>query len=160
MKLHVTLTSPYARLARIAIIEHGLDGRVDVIEARTRQTGSPYYATNPSGRVPYLELGNGCGFEESNLICAYFDHIGSGPPLVWAPEHADWEYGRLDALARSFVDGISVWSRELRRPETERSPAIIAHETARAERFVDVWSKEVRHPIMQGAPNLAQLTLL
>ena len=54
MKLYVTPTSVYARLARIMVIEKGLEDRVEVIPALTRQTDSPYYAISVSGRVPYL----------------------------------------------------------------------------------------------------------
>src|SRR4051794_29889364 len=54
MKLYVTYTSPYARLARILVLEKGLADRVEIIEAKTRTPGSPYYQINPSGRVPYL----------------------------------------------------------------------------------------------------------
>ena len=54
MKLYVTYGSPYARLARIIVIEKALEDRVEIIEAKTRTPGSPYYRINPSGRVPYL----------------------------------------------------------------------------------------------------------
>ena len=54
MKLYVTPMSPYARLARILVIEKGLGDRVEMVEAKTRTVGSPYYQINPSGRVPYL----------------------------------------------------------------------------------------------------------
>ena len=41
MKLYVTFaTSPYARLARIVVVEKGLD-RVAIIEAKTRTPASP-----------------------------------------------------------------------------------------------------------------------
>jgi hypothetical protein len=36
MKLYVTYGSPYARLARIIIIEMALEDRVEIIEAKTR----------------------------------------------------------------------------------------------------------------------------
>jgi hypothetical protein len=36
MKLYVTYTSPYARLARILVIEKALEDRVEIIEAKTR----------------------------------------------------------------------------------------------------------------------------
>lgn len=52
MKLYVTYTSPYARLARIVVIEKALEDRVEIIEAKTRTPSSPYYHINPSGRVP------------------------------------------------------------------------------------------------------------
>ena len=43
MKLYVTFTSPYARLARIVVLEKGLQDRVEVIGAQTRVADSPYY---------------------------------------------------------------------------------------------------------------------
>jgi glutathione S-transferase len=71
MKLYVTHTSPYARLARIVVIEKALEDRIEIIEAKTRTAGSPYYQINPSGRVPYLVDDAGLGMEDSQLICAY-----------------------------------------------------------------------------------------
>lgn len=159
MKLLVTFTSPYARMARVALIEHGLQREVEVIAARTRETDSPYYAIAPSGRVPFLQLDDGRSLEESDLICAYFDQIGSGPQLARSPASDNWEYGRLHALARSYVDGASVWSREIRRPTSEQSPTIIAHEEARTRRLTDVWEREMTNPVMTGAFNMVQLTL-
>jgi glutathione S-transferase len=50
MKLYVTFTSPYARLARILLIEKGLSACKS--SRRRRAADSPYYAINPSGRVP------------------------------------------------------------------------------------------------------------
>ena len=46
MKLYVTYGSPYARLARIIVIEKALEDRVEIIEAKTRTPGSPYYQIN------------------------------------------------------------------------------------------------------------------
>src|SRR5262249_40268852 len=40
MKLYVTYGSPYARLARIIVIEKELEDRVEIIEAKTRAPGS------------------------------------------------------------------------------------------------------------------------
>ena len=42
MQLYVTYGSPYARLARIIVIEKALEDRVEIIEAKTRTLGSPY----------------------------------------------------------------------------------------------------------------------
>ena len=36
-----------------------------------------------------------------------------------------------------LLDGIAVWNRELRRPEHERSPAVLALEATRANRIAD-----------------------
>ncbi len=159
MKLHVTFTSPYARKARTAIIEHQLHEAVEIIAAKTRQADSPYYQIAPSGRVPFLELDDGRSLEESDSICAYFDAIGHGRPLSCALATDNWEYARLHGLARTYIDGIGVWGREVRRPTNEQSPTIIAHEIARNQRLAAVWEQEIDHPLMTGPLNLVQLTL-
>lgn len=160
MKLYITPTSPYARVARMVVIEKGLDQKVEVIEARTRLQDSPFYELNPSGRVPFLVRDDGPPIEDSQLIAAYLDNL-DGKPFLTPPYHLDnWTYGRLETYARSMTDGLSVWVREMRRPESERSPTIIMHEAARAARMADFWEKEIGHPLMQGPPNMAQLYLL
>ena len=160
MKLYITPTSPYARVARIVVLEKGLGGRVEIIEARTRTAGSPYYDINPSGRVPFLVCDDGPAIEDSILIGTYLDNLDGRPVLTPPYDQDHWAYGRLEAYARSITDGLSVWVREMRRPENERSPTIIAHEAARAERLADFWEREIGHQLMQGPLNLAQLYLL
>jgi glutathione S-transferase len=159
MELYVTPGSPYARMARIVVIEKGLESRVEVIFAQTRTAGSPYYQINPSGRVPYLVRDDGVGMEESALICDYLDRLEGKPAFALPAGEAGWEARRLEALARSLMDGLSVWLRELYRPANERSPGVIQHETDRASRMVELWEREIGHPYMRGALNMAQLTL-
>ena len=113
MKLYVTYTSPYARLARIVVREKALADRVEIIEAKTRAPGSPYYQINPSGRVPYLVDDAGVGMEDSQLICAYLDNIDGNPRFHDPLGEPDWAYLRLEFMARSMCDGISVWTREM-----------------------------------------------
>lgn len=159
MKLYVTPGSPYARMARIVVLEKGLQDRIEVIQATTRVPDSPYYDINPSGRVPYLVREDGVGLEESALICAYLDQL-DGPPVLAEPDgDRSWELRRLEAMARSMLDGISVWGRELLRPEAERSPGVIEHEKARARRLVGAWEAQITAPLMCGPLNMAQLTL-
>jgi glutathione S-transferase len=156
MKLYITPGSPYARMARIVVLEKGLQERVEIVVAKTRSADSPYYGINPSGRVPYLVRDDGVGMEESALICDYLDQL-EGKPAFGLP--AGWEARRLQALATSLIDGLSVWGREITRPANEQSPGVIRHETDRAARMVDLWEKEIGSPLMQGTLNLVQLTL-
>jgi glutathione S-transferase len=160
MKLYVTPTSPYARIVRIVVAEKRLGDRVDILEAKTRQADSPYYAVNPSGRVPYLVRDDGVGMEDSQLIASYLDRLDGNPRLTRPLEAADWTYGRQEAYARSMLDGVSVWIREMRRPENERSPTILAHERDRALRLADFWEREVAHPNLQGPLVMAHLLLI
>src|SRR5713226_2184910 len=85
MKLYITAGSPYARIARMVVIEKGLESRVEIIPAQTRTADSPYYRINPSGRVPYLVRDDGVGLEESSVICAYLDRL-DGRPAFDLPE--------------------------------------------------------------------------
>src|SRR5919107_5721720 len=108
MKLYITPGSPYARMARIVVIEKELGKSVEVIVAKTRVANSPYYEINPSGRVPYLVREDGVGLEESALICAYLDRLDGEPAFELPAGGQTWEARRLEALARSFLDGLSV----------------------------------------------------
>ena len=155
MKLYITPNSPYARMARMFVIEKKFESRVEMIVAQTRTANSPYYAINPSGRVPYLVRDDGVGMEESALICAYLDQLDGRPIL----ERPSLDAQRLEALARSMVDGLSVWNRELARPANERSPTVIEHERQRSRRMADLWEREIDHPWMHASLNMAQLTL-
>jgi glutathione S-transferase len=159
MKLYVTFTSPYARLARILVIEKTLEHRVEVIAAKTRIADSPYYQINPSGRVPYLVDDAGVGMEDSQLICAYLDSLDGKPRFHDPRRQADWAYQRFEFAARNMCEGICVWVREMARPAGERSPGVLAHEVARAQRMADAFEGRLSDPLIQGAPSMAQLML-
>jgi glutathione S-transferase len=159
MKLYITPGSPYARIARIVVIEKGLKDRVEIVAAQTRATDSPYYAINPSGRVPYLVRDDGIGLEESAVICRYLDHLDGKPAFDLPAGDQEWEARRLGAWATSMLDGLSVWGREIVRPENERSPGVIRHEAARAARMADLWEGAIDHPLMRSDLNLVQITL-
>ena len=159
MKLYITYNSPYARLARILVIEKAIEDRVEIIEAKTRIPGSPYYQVNPSGRVPYLVDDAGVGMEDSQLICAYLDSLDGKPRFHESLREPDWAYLRLEYAARSMCDGISVWTREMVRPASERSPTVLAHEVARSQRMADVFEGSMDDPLMHGTLRMAHLTL-
>ena len=159
MKLYVTLTSPYARLARIMVLEKSLEDRVEIIAAKTRVADSPYYQINPSGRVPYLVDDSGLGMEDSQLICAYLDNMDGKPRFHDPARQTDWAYRRLEFAARNMCEGICVWVREMARPESERSPTVLAHEVARSGRMADFFEARVCDPLMEAEPAMAHLTV-
>lgn len=114
---------------------------------------------NPSGRVPYLIRDDGVGLEESAVICACLDHLDGNPAFEYPAGDEGWEARRLEALARSMMDGLAVWRREIARPQNERSPTILQHEADRSLRMADAWEAEIDRPVMRDALNLAQITL-
>jgi len=143
MKLYITPGSPYARIARVVVLEKGLENRVEIIGAQTRRADSPYYSINPSGRVPYLIRDDSVGLEDSAVICAYLDHLDGNPIFDLPAGDRGWEARRLEALARSMLDGLAVWGREIVRPQNEQSPTVLQHEARRSERMADLWEIEI-----------------
>ena len=157
MQLYMTPGSPYARIARIVVIEKGLSEKVDVISAKTRTTASPYYQINPSGRVPYLVCDDGLGLEDSGLICSYLDHLEGQPSFALPTGVAGFEAKRVEALVRSTLDGLAVLGREKWRPSNEQSPKIVLHETDRANRLLNLWEQQMNHPLFHGQLNMVQI---
>jgi hypothetical protein len=93
MQLYVTYGSPYARLARIIVIEKALEDRVEIIEAKTRTPGSPYYQINPSGRVPYLV---------DDTVSAWKTASSSAPFSTASTAHRDSTMRRTHPIGRIF----------------------------------------------------------
>ncbi len=159
MKLYVTPTSPYARLAMIVRLELDLADRVELVWTGTRNPDDPMLAVNPSGRVPVLLLDDGIGYEDTDVIVPFLDDLEL--PHQFDPPGGElyWPFRRLQALSRSMLDGISVWAREVIRPEDEQSPGIIDHERRRAARLADCFEPIIEIPPLTGELNKIQLCL-
>ena len=113
MKLCSTATSPYGRLARMVRSLKSLEARVPFEVVQTRGEGNPFYDMNPSGRVPCLIFDDGTVLEESSLVCWYLDNIDGAPTLHPPEGMAGLEQRRLEAMARSMLDGVSLWGRSI-----------------------------------------------
>lgn len=158
MKLYISHTSPYARIPRIVLREKRLADCVDEIVARTREQNSPYYDINPSGRIPFLIDGE-VSLEGSDLAAAYLDHVG-GAPLFESPSGADrWQALQFQEMARSLLDGLAVWVRELKRPPHDQSAVTLTHERDRTKRLLSWWEDRAGHAQLLGPLNMAQITL-
>lgn len=157
MRLYISPGSPYARIARILIIEKKLSEKVEVILAKTRTTDSPYYQINPSGRVPHLVCDDGLALEDSALICSYLDHLEGQPSFAVPAGEPGLEARRLEALVRSTLDGLAVLGREKGRRVNEQSPKIVLHETDRAKRLLNLWEQQINHPLFQAPLNMVQM---
>ena len=160
MKLISSLKSPYGRMTRMVCLEKKLEDRVEYQVIKTREINSSYYAINPSGRVPSLILDDGTVLEDSSLICWYLDNIDGNPTLHPDNGIKGLNQRRVEATARSMLDGITLWLREYiyKSPEV-RSQAIINHERHRALRLADVFEKEVQSELLIGPINMPQIIL-
>ncbi len=141
MRLFHTPGSPYARIARMAVIELGLQDRVDMVETTLRDPAAVLLPFNPVGRVPALVLHDGTTITETTPVLMVLDGMAAGPPLLPGAQapRALAAYGRVLGM----MEGIAVWNRELRRPAAERSPGVIALEERRTLRVADALERDV-----------------
>lgn len=147
MKLFITRTSPYGRVARAVALE--LDLPVEFVVVAVRDAVDELLDYNPAAKVPSLQLDSGMVLSESRLICEYLESIQKSPLPIRLLASLNDEAGRhWEGLITGFLDGISVWVRELRRVPDEQSPAIRALEHRRALRclahFELAWSHETQ----------------
>jgi glutathione S-transferase len=158
MRLFHAPGSPYARIARMAVIEHVLEDRVAVEETTLRDPASTLLAFNPVGRVPTLVLDDGTTVTETTPVLIALDALVD-PARRLLPgadrPHALAAYGRVLGM----MDGIAVWNRELRRPEHERSPGVIALEALRATRIADALERDAAAGVF-AAPDAAWFALV
>jgi len=136
-----------------------LADRVELVWTRTRKPNDPMLAVNPSGRIPFLLLEDGTGYEDTDVIVPYLDNLISPPQFEPPGGEAYWPFIRLQAMARSMLDGVSVLARETLRPTNEQSPGIIEHEQRRASRMADYFEMIIRDPPLTGNLNTVQLIL-
>jgi glutathione S-transferase len=81
MQLWLNQASPYARLARVVVIEKRL---ADLVELRwTDPWASPpeLLAVNPAAKVPALITRDGQAIVDSVCICMHLDDVGEGATL-------------------------------------------------------------------------------
>jgi glutathione S-transferase len=159
MRLFYASASPFARIVRVALLETGLDGEVRKQEVTLRDPGSALLPFNPVGRVPTLELDDGTILTESLLILNYVDTLHSGPPLLPRDGSDRWRILAEMGTAAGMLEGVVTWARELRRPEHERSPGVIALETTRVNRTADALERAVAAGAYAGSINAARIVL-
>jgi glutathione S-transferase len=62
-------------------------------------------------------------------------------------------------IAAGMLEGIVTWARELRRPDSARSPRVIALETTRVNRTADVLDRAVANGGYSGEIDAARIVL-
>jgi glutathione S-transferase len=157
MKLFYAAGSPYARIARIALRETGLDRDIEEVEVTLRDPSSALLPVNPGGKVPTLQLDDGTILNETLLVLPFLDTRHGGRKLLPMDGSDGWRTLAGVGRAIAFLDGISVWNRELRFGQS--APGVIALEKMRADRVADAFEREVGSGAFGGELNAAQIVL-
>lgn len=157
MKLFYASGSPYARIARVAVRELGLGGRIAEVEVTLRDPGSALLPFNPGGKVPTLELDDGTTINESLLVLTVLDTLHGGRKLLPLDGSDGWRVLSQVGRAYAFLDAVTVWNRELR--FGQGAPGVLALERERADRVADALETALADGAYSGPLDAAQIVL-
>lgn len=155
MKLIYAPPSPYARKARVTLLEKGLQSQVELVLASPMGDDPTLLAANPLSKIPALELDDGSSLIDSALICRYLDGLTDRKPLFGTTE-TQLEIERTTYLANGILDAAVTARMEQFRPEelrwqpwVDRQQAAITRGLKQLEPMVKAFDEPI---------NIAQIT--
>lgn len=120
MQLLLNRTSPFARVARMAALEAGLDDRLELVWCDPWADDPALLSRHASGRVPLLVTDKGIAIAESMLIAQYLDRRGGVPgrllpldaePLAVTLQGCSIAYALMEAAFQTMIsrkhDGVA-----------------------------------------------------
>jgi glutathione S-transferase len=126
VKLVIATPSPFARKARIALIEKNLAH--EIVVQNPWQTN---IAVNPLGKVPALLLGDGRVVHDSSVIVEYLETLGAAPALIPAEPALRVAHRQIEAIADGVCDAVVLIVTERARPPEKQSVAWVARQAAK-----------------------------
>jgi glutathione S-transferase len=153
MKLLYQTHSPFARKTLVFAHEVGIADQLVVEHHETSPTNANamVFNSNPLGKVPVLLRDGLSPLFDSDVICAFFDTLHTGPSLFPEDTERRWAALRLQALAQDMAyAGIGIRWETARRPEHLRYPELQAgyeRKLAESYRWLDreIQSDELLH---------------
>jgi glutathione S-transferase len=156
MRLHSTITSPYARKVWVVAHEKGLISQIERLP--TNPHADEYLRSdNPLCRVPTLILDDRSALFDSPVICEYLDSLHSGPKLFPPAGDERWAALRLQALGDGMLDASLSRRMETIRPASEQSPIWIARQIIAINAALD-WL-EARIQLLDGPIDIGQIAI-
>ena len=126
MKLVIATPSPFARKARIALLEKKLAHDVTV-----QNPWQSSIADNPLGKVPVLYLDDGRVVHDSSVIIEYLETLHAPPALIPANPAQRVVHKQVEAIAGGICDAVVLIVTERSRPTEKRSAEWIARQGAK-----------------------------
>ncbi len=140
MKLIIARPSPYARKARIALLEKGIEFETVLENPWQPETGVPN--ANPLGKVPALILDDGKVVHDSKVIVEYLETLDAPPDLIPRSPALRVAHKQIEVIADGICDAVVLIALEGTRPADKRS---------------DVWIERQRKKIIAGTAELSRL---
>lgn len=151
MKLIGTLTSPYARKARVVLAEKKIE--YDLVIESPSAPDSSVAKYNPLARIPVLVLDDDKAIFDSPVIVEYLDNLSPNNKLFPQPSRERLEVKRWEALADGLLDAAVAIRLELQRPEAQRSEKWMQSQREVIDRALEVAARELdEHPWCMGTP--------
>lgn len=129
MKLIIATPSPYARKARVALMEKGITFETIVDNPWLREAQAPGH--NPLGKIPILVLDDGRVLHDSKVIVEYVDTLGAAPRLIPIESWPRIEHKQMEALADGICDAVVLTVLEHARPMPAQSADWLARQRAK-----------------------------
>jgi glutathione S-transferase len=120
MKLYDSPSAPNPRRVNIFAAEKGIELESVVVDMRAGEHKTPeFFAKNPSGKIPVLELEDGTCIGESVAICRYLESVVPNPNLfgenpvetaIIEMHHRHIEHELFSPIGQAWVNGPIVGS--------------------------------------------------
>jgi glutathione S-transferase len=141
MKLIASLTSPYARKARIVFAEKKIDYDLVLDNPWSEDTGVPNL--NPLGKVPVLVLDDESTLFDSRVIAEYLDSVTPNNRLLPTSGRERIRVKRWEALADGVLDAAVAAFLEAKRSKVEQSATWIARQREKIDRALAMMAEEL-----------------
>lgn len=142
MKLLSSPTSPYARKARVLIIELGLESAIEIENVVPMENPADLHSSNPLGKIPALVLADGSALYDSPVICEYVD-AQNGNKFLPTSGDARWDCLRRQALSDGVVDASFNRTMERLKPAEQQSELWLGRWEAAIARSLIEMEKDV-----------------
>jgi glutathione S-transferase len=134
LKLRYSPSSPYVRKVWLAVLELGLEDRVERVATDPLSRDDVINSPNPLGKVPCLETDDGTVLYDSPVIIEFLDAEHGGGALIPAAGPQRWTALRRQAMADGMVENTVLCFIETMRKPERQSRGWIAHNRAAVER--------------------------
>jgi len=131
MRLIIATPSPFARKARIALLEKGIAFETVIDNPWNPNAQAPDH--NPLGKIPVLLTDDGGGVYDSKVIIEYLEALYPGTPLLPRVPLARVAARQIEALADGVCDAIVLIVLERARPAGLQSRDWINRQVAKVQ---------------------------
>lgn len=141
MKLIASLTSPFARKARIVLAEKRIDCELMIDVPWNADTHVPEY--NPLGKVPVLVMDDGGTLFDSRVIVEYLDTLTPVSRLIPDENRPRIQVKRWEALADGLCDAAAAVFLERKRAEAQQSQDWLVRQEGKVMKSLEFMSEEL-----------------